>query len=47
MYKGICKSSENFWMCVWVLWVLGVDKKLKFLVKKVGVPQTVESKSWG
>ena len=47
MYKGICKSFENFWMGVWVLWVLGVDKKSTFSVKKVWVPQTVESKSWG
>ena len=47
MYKGICKSFENFWMGVWVLLVLGGDKKSTFSVKKVGVPETVESISWG
>ena len=47
MYKGICKSFENFWMGVWVRWVLEIDKKLTFSLKKVVVPQTVESKSWG
>ena len=38
MYKGICKSFENFWMGVRVLWVLGVDKKSTFAVKKWGTP---------